>query len=101
MLDFEDEKIAKISHHIESISQEMHIVKKAILNEQKNKETLAKKEKKRRNSLKKAQKKFKNISTNFRLDDYKCIEEKLKKLDINASTYIKQLVTLDLEKGLL
>lgn len=101
MLDFEDEKIAKISHHIESISQEMHIVKKAILNEQKNKETLAKKEKKRRDSLKKAQKKFKNISTNFRLDDYKCIEEKLKKLDINASAYIKQLVTLDLEKGLL
>lgn len=101
MRDFEDEKIVKISHHIESISQDIHQVKKALLVEKVKKEKLLKKDKKRLDSLKKAQKKFKNISTNFKIEDYEKIEKRLNELNINASSYMKKLVTLDLENKLL
>jgi len=46
----------KMVHHIESINKEMFTIK----------EVLRSKSKKRAESLKKAQKKFKNISTNFK-----------------------------------
>lgn len=101
MSNFEDEKIDKISHHIESMSKELFQVKKAVLQDKKVKEKLAKKDKKRRNSLNKAQKKFKNVSTNFRTDEYEKIQVRLKELNLNASSYMKKLVALDLEKHII
>lgn len=98
---FEDDKIEKISHHIESLSEEMHQVKKAVLKEKEIKEKLAKKDKKRRNSLSKAQKKFKNISTNFKIEEYAKIQKRLDDLKLNSSAYIKKLIAHDLEKKLL
>lgn len=100
MSSFEDEKIDRISHHVESMSKELFQVKKAVLQDKKVKEKLAKKDKKRRNSLNKAQKKFKNVSTNFKIEDFKKIEKRLNELNINASSYIKQLVALDLKSNL-
>jgi len=97
----EDEKIDKISHHIESLSIEMHEVKKAILVDKKTKEILAKREKKRRDSLKKAQKKFKNISTNFKIEEFDKIKKRLDELNISSSSYLQKLVSLDLEKHIL
>lgn len=101
MSNFEDEKIDKMSHHIESMSKELFQVKQAVLQDKKEKEKLAKKDKKRRNSLNKAQKKFKNISTNFKTEDFKEIEKRLNELNLNSSAYIKKLVALDLEKHIL
>lgn len=46
MPNFEDEKIDMITHHIGTISKEMQEVKKAILKEKEEQETLAKKDKK-------------------------------------------------------
>lgn len=98
---FEDEKIDKIAHHIESISKEMYQVKKAVLEEKIAKDKLAKKDKRRLDSLKKAQKKFKNVSTNFKAEEFAKIENRLKELKINASTYIKQLIDIDLAKHII
>jgi uncharacterized protein YpbB len=98
---YEEEKIDKISHHIESLSTEMHEVKKAILEEKKIKEKLAKKDKKRRDSLKKAQKKFKNISTNFKIEDFEEIKKRLDELNISSSSYLQKLVTIDLEEHII
>lgn len=91
-----DDKIDKIAHHIESISKEMYQVKKAVLKEKEAKEKFAKKDKKRLESLKKAQKKFKNVSANFKTEEFVKIENRLKELQINASTYIKKLIEIDL-----
>jgi len=98
---YEKEKIDKISHHIESLSTEMHEVKKAILEEKKIKERFSKKDKKRRNSLKKAQKKFKNISTNFKIEDFEKIKKRLEELNISSSSYLQKLVALDLKENIL
>ncbi len=100
-MDFEDDKLDRMSHHIETMAKELYVVRKAVINKEKEKEKIAKKEKKRRESLKKAQKKFKNISTNFNIEDFQKIEKRLKELGISKSNYIQKLVLLDLKEKLL
>ncbi len=96
---FEEEdylEYKKISHHIESLSTDLHEIKKTILQKKKEEEILSKKDKKRRNSLKKAQKKFKNISTNLKQEDFERLEIRLKNLKMNKSEYLKNLVLQDI-----
>ena len=100
-MDFEDDKLDRMSHHIETMAKELYVVRKAVINKEKEKEKIAKKEKKPRESLKKAQKKFKNISTNFNIEDFQKIEKRLKELGISKSNYIQKLVLLDLKEKLL
>jgi len=94
-------KIDKMVHHIESINKEMFTIKEAVLKEKAEKEVLRSKSKKRAESLKKAQKKFKNISTNFKEDEFKSIETRVDELGLSKSAYIKKLVEKDLKEKLL
>ncbi len=96
-----DEKLDKIVHHVKKVAEEMYAVKKAVIKEQEEKKRIAKKEQRRRESLKRAQKKFKNISTNFKIDDYNDILKRVEELNISKSNYIHKLVLLDLKQKLL
>ncbi len=100
-MDFKDDKLDRMSHHIETMAKELYAVRKVVINKEKEQEKIAKKEKRRKESLKKAQKKFKNISTNFKTEDFKKIEKRVKELGISRSNYIQKLVLMDLEKRLL
>ena len=91
--------IDRISHNIRSLSQDMYIIKKAVLDKEKEINTSKKQNKKRLNSLKKAQMKFKNISTNLKIDEYKEFEKRLEKLKMNKSAYLKKLILDDLKKN--
>ena len=91
-------EIQRISHNIKSLSRDMYEIKKTIINKEKEKIELQKKEKRRRESLKKAQSKFYNISTNLKKDEYQKFEEKVVKSKLSKSAYIKKLILDDLEK---
>jgi uncharacterized protein with von Willebrand factor type A (vWA) domain len=97
MENFKSEDSARISHHIKSISEDMHEIKKMITEKEKKNIKLSKKEQKRRESLKKAQKMFKNVSTNLKPDIYKKLEKRIEKLDISKSEYLKKLILEDLK----
>jgi len=92
MLNSEAENIDMISHNIRSLSIDMSEIKKTFLEKEKEKNRLLKKDKRRRESLKKAQLKFKNVSTNLNIDDYKKFEKKLIELKISKSAYLKKLI---------
>ena len=96
-----DSKIDKMAYHIESINKEMFGIKEAILKEKAEKDLLVKKNNKRKESLKKAQKKFTNISTNFKYDILKDIELRVEELKLSKSAYIRNLVEKDLKEKIL
>jgi len=89
---FDDEGIGKISHHIESLSKDMHEIKKSILKKEVGQKRLLKKEKKRKESLKKAQKKFRNVSTNLSLELYEKFEKMIKEKNMTKSEYIQKMI---------
>jgi len=91
----------KMAHHIESINKEMFTIKEALLKEKEEKIVLLNKNKKRKESLKKAQKKFKNISTNFKEDEFKDIEARVDELGLSKSAYIQALVYKDIKEKIL
>lgn len=97
MEDFSTQNIDKISHNIASLSKDMYEIKKTILSKEKEREKVSKKDKRRRESLKKAQAKFKNVSTNLNVEEFKKLEEKLKKIKKSKSAYLKELIINDLE----
>lgn len=91
-------KIDKIDHKINSLATDMYLIRKTIIDKENEKKELAKKDKKRRESLKKAQKKFYNISTNLKKEEYFKFEQRVKKSALTRSAYIKKLILDDLEK---
>ena len=93
----EAENIDRISHNMESLSKDVHEIKKTFQEKEKEKEKLLKKDIKRRKSLKKAQLKFKNVSTNLNIKDYEKFEKKFIKLKISKSAYLKNLILDDLD----
>lgn len=97
-MEIEDNEYDRISHHIASISKEMHELKKVIIEKEKVQEKASKKAEKRLASLRKAQKRFKNISTNLSEEEYVLLDSKLKELGVNKSAYLKQLILKDLQK---
>ena len=98
MLNSEAENIDRISHNIKSLSKDMNDIKKTILQKEKVEKTLNKKDKKRRESLKKAQAKFKNVSTNLKIDEYEKFEKRLEELKLSKSAYLKKLILDDLKE---
>ena len=93
---YEDEDIEKITHHIESLSTDMYKIRKSFEEKEKVQKKLSKKDKKRRESLKKAQKKFKNISTNLKIELYEKFEKRILELKMSKSAYITKLILDDL-----
>ena len=96
MLNTEAENIDRISHNIKSLSKDMNDIKKTILQKEKVEKELNKKDKKRRESLKKAQAKFKNVSTNLKIEDYEKFEKRLEELKMSKSAYLKKLILDDI-----
>ncbi len=95
---FDDEGIGKISHHIESLSKDMHEIKKSILEKEVEHKRLLKKEKERKESLKKAQKKFRNVSTNLNLELYEKFEKMVKEKNITKSKYVQKIILDDIKE---
>ena len=93
------DKIDRISHHISSLSEDMHEIKKTIIEKEEKNRKIATKLEKRRKSLKKAQSRFKNVSTNLKVEEYEKFEKRLKELNLSKSAYLKKLILDDLEKA--
>lgn len=96
MDNLKDENLEKISHNMDFLSKTLHEVKTLIKEKEEKQKVLTKREHKRRESLKRAQKKFVNISTNIKAEEYVKLEAKLKELDISKSAYLKMLIEKDL-----
>lgn len=97
MYDENDSNLDKISSDINFLSKTLHEVKTLIKDKEKKLDTISKRDKRRRESLKKAQKKFVNIATNIKFDDYNKLESRLKELKMSKSAYLKMLIENDLK----
>ena len=93
----EDRRIDKIDHHIGSISEDMHTLKKALLKKEIVQKRIGIKHKRRLKSLKKAQKNFVNISTNIKTEYFEKLKVRLEDANMNKSAYLKMLILKDLE----
>ena len=87
----------KISSNIHSLSKTLHEVKTLIKDKEEKLKVISKRDKKRRESLKNAQKKFVNVSTNIKADEFTKLENRLKELKMSKSAYLKMLIENDLK----
>ena len=88
--------LGKLSSDIDFLSRTLNEVKTLVKNKEEKLKVISKRDKKRRESLKKAQKKFVNVSTNIKAEEYEKLETKLKELKMNKSAYLKMLIENDL-----
>lgn len=98
MIQLNDLNLEKISSDIDFLSRTLNEVKTLVKNKEEKLKVISKRDKKRRESLKKAQKKFVNVSTNIKAEEYEKLETKLKELKMSKSAYLKMLIEKDLEK---
>ena len=96
MYDDNESDLHKISSNINSLSKTLHEVKTLIKDKEEKLKVISKRDKKRRESLKNAQKKFVNVSTNIKVEEYTKLESRLKELKISKSAYLKMLIEKDL-----
>lgn len=99
MTESRESEIDRISHHIASLSVDMHKIRKVFIEKEKKLVTTSRKDKKRKKSLSLAQKKFKNVSTNLKIEEYENFEKRLLELNLNKSAYLKKLILEDFEKA--
>lgn len=97
MYDDNESDLHKISSNIHSLSKTLHEVKTLIKDKEEKLKVISKRDKKRRESLKNAQKKFVNVSTNIKAEEYAKLENRLKELKISKSAYLKMLIENDLK----
>lgn len=88
--------LGKLSSDIDFLSRTLNEVKILVKNKEEKLKVISKRDKKRRESLKKAQKKFVNVSTNIKAEEYEKLETKLKELKMSKSAYLKMLIENDL-----
>ncbi|NBL00111.1 MAG: hypothetical protein EOM50_19300 [Erysipelotrichia bacterium] len=88
--------LGKLSSDIDFLSRTLNEVKILVKNKEEKLKIISKRDKKRRESLKKAQKKFVNVSTNIKAEEYEKLEKKLKELKMSKSAYLKMLIENDL-----
>ena len=88
--------LGKLSSDIDFLSRTLNEVKILVKNKEEKLKIISKRDKKRRESLKKAQKKFVNVSTNIKAEEYVKLEKKLKELKMSKSAYLKMLIENDL-----
>lgn len=98
MYDDNESDLHKISSNIHSLSKTLHEVKTLIKDKEEKLKVISKRDKKRRESLKNAQKKFVNVSTNIKAEEYVKLEIKLKELSMSKSAYLKMLIEEDLNE---
>lgn len=98
MDNIKDENLEKISHNMDFLSKTLHEVKTLIKDKEEKQQVITKRDHKRRESLKRAQKKFINVSTNIKTEEYAKLEAKLKELNMSKSAYLKMLIENDLNK---
>ena len=96
MYDDNESDLHKISSNIHSLSKTLHEVKTLIKDKEEKLKVISKRDKKRRESLKNAQKKFVNVSTNIKAEEYTKLENRLKELKMRKSAYLKMLIENDL-----
>lgn len=96
MIQSNDLNLEKISSDIDFLSRTLNEVKSLVKNKEEKLKVISKRDKKRRESLKKAQKKFVNVSTNIKVEEYEKLEMKLKELKFSKSAYLKMLIENDL-----
>lgn len=89
--------LGKLSSDIDFLSRTLNEVKILVKNKEEKLKVISKRDKKRRESLKKAQKKFVNVSTNIKAEEYKKLGKKLKELKMSKSAYLKMLIENDLK----
>lgn len=89
--------LGKLSSDIDFLSRTLNEVKILVKNKEEKLKIISKRDKKRRESLKKAQKKFVNVSTNIKVEEYEKLEMKLKELKLSKSAYLKMLIENDLK----
>ena len=89
--------LGKLSSDIDFLSRTLNEVKTLVKNKEEKLKVISKRDKKRRESLKKAQKKFINVSTNLKVEEYEKLEMKLKELKLSKSAYLKILIENDLK----
>lgn len=99
MENYKNEDIKRISHNIESLSADVYKIRKSFEKKEKIQKKLSVKEKRRRESLRKAQKKFKNISTNLKIEIYEKLEKRIAELNISKSAYVAKLILDDLNNS--
>ena len=97
MYDDNESDLHKISSNINSLSKTLHEVKTLIKDKEEKLKVISKRDKKRRESLKNAQKKFVNISTNIKAEEYAKLENRFKELNLSKSAYLKMLIEKDLK----
>ena len=97
MYDDNESDLHKISSNIHSLSKTLHEVKTLIKDKEEKLKVISKRDKKRRESLKNAQKKFVNVSTNIKAEEYTKLENRLKELNTSKSAYLKILIENDLK----
>ena len=97
MIQSSDLNLGKISSDIDFLSRTLNEVKTLVKNKEEKLKVISKRDKKRRESLKKAQKKFVNVSTNIKAENYEKLETKLKELKMSKSAYLKMLIENDLK----
>ena len=90
--------LGKLSSDIDFLSRTLNEVKTLVKNKEEKLKVISKRDKKRRESLKKAQKKFVNVSTNIKAENYEKLETKLKELKISKSAYLKMLIEKDISE---
>ncbi len=88
--------LGKLSSDIDFLSRTLNEVKILVKNKEEKLKIISKRDKKRRESLKKAQKKFVNVSTNIKAEEYEKLKTKLKELKMSKSAYLKMLIENDL-----
>ena len=88
--------LGKLSSDIDFLSRTLNEVKTLVKNKEEKLKVISKRDKKRRESLKKAQKKFVNVLTNIKAEEYEKLETKLKELKMSKSAYLKMLIENDL-----
>ncbi|MGE4397734.1 MAG: hypothetical protein AB7D34_09875 [Sulfurimonas sp.] len=96
MYDDNESDLHKISSNIHFLSKTLHEVKTLIKDKEEKLKVISKRDKKRRESLKNAQKKFVNVSTNIKAEEYTKLENRLKELKMSKSAYLKMLIENDL-----
>lgn len=96
-MDSKNLNFGKLTSDIDFLSRTLKEVKTLIKDKEEKLQVVAKRDKKRRESLKRAQKKFVNVSTNIKAEEYVKLELKLKELKMSKSAYLKMLIENDLE----
>ena len=98
MYDNNEVDLHKISSNIHSLSKTLHEVKTLVKDKEEKLKVISKRDKKRRESLKNAQKKFVNVSTNIKAEEYTKLENRLKELKMSKSAYLKMLIENNLNQ---